>query len=93
MEAGYPHNFRVDCGVFKDDESKTEAKTNNGHRVCLLFVRSLLLACTEHVQIPLFVYHEQNLLLAHTFWGGGEKRCIMAKINRTYIENKVLNLF
>ncbi len=25
--AGYPNNFRVDSGIFKDDESETEAKT------------------------------------------------------------------
>ncbi len=31
-----PHNFRVDSGVFKHDESKTEAKTNSGYRVCTL---------------------------------------------------------
>ncbi len=56
-DAGYPKNFGVDFEVFKDDESKTEAKTNSGHRVCPLLVRSLLLACTEHAQSPLFAHY------------------------------------
>ncbi len=46
---GYLHNFGVNSSVFKD-ESKTEAKTNSGHRMCSLLVGSLLLTCTEHAQ-------------------------------------------
>ncbi len=29
-DSGYPHNFMVNSWVFKDDESESEAKTNNG---------------------------------------------------------------
>ncbi len=32
-DSGYPHNFIVDFWVFKDDESKSEAKTNSRPRV------------------------------------------------------------
>ncbi len=46
VDSGYPCNFRINSRLFKDDESETEAKTNSGHRVCLL------LACTEHAQHP-----------------------------------------
>ncbi len=53
-DSGYAHNFRVNSCVFKDDEYETEAETNSGYRVYLLLVRSLLLACTEHAQHPLF---------------------------------------
>ncbi len=37
-DSGYPHNFLVNSWVFKDDESKSDAKTNSRHRVCLLLV-------------------------------------------------------
>ncbi len=47
-DAGYAHNFWVDSGFFKDDESKTEAKTNSGHGVCPLLVRSPPFGCTDH---------------------------------------------
>ncbi len=43
-DSGYPHNFMVNSWVFKDDESKSDAKTNSRHRVCLHLVGSLLLA-------------------------------------------------
>ncbi len=33
-DSGYLHNFEVNSWVFKDDESKTEAKTNSGYREC-----------------------------------------------------------
>ncbi len=41
-DSGYPHNFMVNSWVFKDDESKSDAKTNSRYRVCplLLEVRS-----------------------------------------------------
>ncbi len=56
-DAGYTYNFRVNYVAFKDDESKTEAKTNSGHRVCPFLIRSSLLACTEHAQSPLFTHY------------------------------------
>ncbi len=34
-DSGYPHNFGVNALVFKDDESKSEAKTNSGLQVCV----------------------------------------------------------
>ncbi len=43
-DSGYPHNFMVDFRVFKDDESKSDARTNSRHRVCLPLVGSPLLA-------------------------------------------------
>ncbi len=52
-----PHNFRVDSRVFKNDEPKTEVKTNSGHRVCPPLVRSSLLACPEHVQSSLLPHY------------------------------------
>ncbi len=46
----------VDSWVFKDDESKSETKTNSGPRVCLLFVESLHFAYVEHAQCPLLAH-------------------------------------
>ncbi len=64
---GYSHNFRVDSGVFEDDKSKTVAKTNSGHRVCPLLVRSRFLAYIEHAQSLLFVhYHGRVYTHTHT---------------------------
>ncbi len=57
MQRTDPNNFRVDSVVFKDDESKTEAKTNSGHQVHLLLFRSPFVACTEHAQSPLFAHY------------------------------------
>ncbi len=59
-DTDYLHNFEISSDVFTDDESETEAKTNNGHRVCLL------LACTEHTLSLLFACKEcaQSLLFA-----------------------------
>ncbi len=62
---GYPHNFGVNSWVFKD-ESETEAKTNIGHRVCLLLVRSPLLVCTEHAQCLLSACHVNTHTHTHT---------------------------
>ncbi len=31
VDSGYHHNFGASSWVFKDDKSKTEAKTNGGH--------------------------------------------------------------
>ncbi len=65
------HNFRANSGVFKDNEFKTDAKTNSGHRVRLLLVGSPLLACTEHTQSPLFARTcARSLTIADNF---GEK--------------------
>ncbi len=55
--AGYHYNFGVDSKVFKDSESKIEAKSNSRHRVCPHFIGSLLLACMEQVQSPLFAHY------------------------------------
>ncbi len=55
-------NFWVNSDIFKDDESEAEAKTNSGHRVCPLLVRSPLLACAEHTQSPLFIRGDQKVL-------------------------------
>ncbi len=53
---GHPNNFMVKSWVFKDDKCESEAKTNSGPRVCLLFVEGPHFACVEHAQC---------LLLAH----------------------------
>ncbi len=59
-DSGYPYNFEVNSWVFKDDESKTEAKTNSGHRVCLLSV------CTVHAQCPLLACCVNTQTQTHT---------------------------
>ncbi len=45
-DLSYPYHL----SVFKDDESKTEAKINSGPRVSPSLVGSLLFACKEHAQ-------------------------------------------
>ncbi len=55
-DSDYPLNFMVNSWVFKDDESKSNAKTNSRYRVCLLLVRSLLLAWRVHAQGPLLAH-------------------------------------
>ncbi len=55
-DSGYPHIFMVNSWVFKDDESKSEAKTNSGPRVCPLLVEGPHFACVEHAQCPLLAY-------------------------------------
>ncbi len=32
VDSAYSHNFMIYCWVFKDDESKTDAKTNSRHQ-------------------------------------------------------------
>ncbi len=44
MKAHYPYHLGVDSGVFKDDEFKTEAKTNSRP------IGSPLFACEEHAR-------------------------------------------
>ncbi len=51
-DSGYPHNFIVNSWIFKDDESKSDAKTNSKHRVCLLLVGSPLLVWRVHARSP-----------------------------------------
>ncbi len=65
-DSGYPHNFMVNSWVLKDDESKSDAKTNSRHRVCLLLFGSLLLARRVHAQSPLLaqIVRAQSPLLA-----------------------------
>ncbi len=46
----------VNSWVFKDDESESESKTNNGPRVCLLLVEGPHFACVEHAQCPLLAH-------------------------------------
>ncbi len=65
VDTGYHYNFRVNSKVFKDDKSKTEAKTNSGCRVCLLLVKSPPLACREHAQSPLFAHYMHTYTLTH----------------------------
>ncbi len=60
-DSGYPHIIMVDSWVFKGDESKSEAKTNSGPRVCPLLVESPHFACVEHAQCPLFLYLSLSL--------------------------------
>ncbi len=48
VNVSYPYHFGVDSGVFKDDKSETEVRTNSRCQVRLLSVGSSLLACTEH---------------------------------------------
>ncbi len=55
-DSGYFHNFMVKSWVFKDDESKSEAKTNSVPWVCPFLVEGPHFACAEHAQC---------LLLAH----------------------------
>ncbi len=59
-DSGYPHNFHhnfmVNSWVFKDDEFKSDAKTNSRHLVCLILFRSPLLARRVHAQSPLLAY-------------------------------------
>ncbi len=56
VDSGYPHNFMVDSWIFKDDESKSEAKTNSGPRVRSLLVESPHFVCVEHAQCPLLAH-------------------------------------
>ncbi len=62
----YTSHLRVNSGVFKDNESETEAKTNNEPRVCPLFIGNPLFVCKEHAQSLLFACkeHVQSLLFA-----------------------------
>ncbi len=53
-------------GVLKDDESESEAKTDSGHRVCLLLVGCPHLAWVEHAQCPLLAHRVSVCALAHT---------------------------
>ncbi len=57
-DVDYPHNFWANSKVFKDDESETEAKTHNEHRVCLLLVGGSFFACKKHAQGLLFAYYQ-----------------------------------
>ncbi len=56
-DSGYPHNFMVTSRVFKNDESKSDAKTNSRHRVCLFLVGSMLLAWRVHAESALQKTH------------------------------------
>ncbi len=62
-DSGYPYNFMVNCWVFKDDESKSDAKTKSRHRGCLLLVRSPLSAWRVHAQSPLLAHCVNTLFL------------------------------
>ncbi len=53
VDSSYTYHLRVNSMGFKDDASKTEAKTEDGPRVHPLFVRSPLFTCKEHAQHPL----------------------------------------
>ncbi len=55
-DSDYPHKFRVNFWVFKDDESESEAETKSGPRVCPLLVESPHFACVEHAQYPLLAH-------------------------------------
>ncbi len=67
VDADYPYNFSVNSWVFKDDEPKTDAITNDEHQVCPLLVRSPSLAYTEHAQSPLLACRVRNHLLLTLF--------------------------
>ncbi len=56
----YLHNFGVDSDIYKDNKSETEAKTNSGHRACLL------LACAELAQRPLLACRVSTQTQTHT---------------------------
>ncbi len=59
----------VNSWAFKDDESKSEAKTNSRSGVCPLLVEDPHLACVEHAQCPLLAHcvkthtHTQSALV------------------------------
>ncbi len=52
-DSGYTHNFMVKFWVFKDDESKSESKTNNRPWVCSLLVEGPHFARVEHAMSAL----------------------------------------
>ncbi len=56
IDSGHPHSFMVNFWVFKDDKSESDAKTNSGHRVCLLLVESPLLVWRVHAKSLLLAY-------------------------------------
>ncbi len=56
-DSGYSHNFMANSWVFKDNESKSEAKTNSGPRVCPLLVEGPHFACAKYAQCPLLAHH------------------------------------
>ncbi len=66
VDSGYPHNFMVNSWVFKDDESKSEVKTNSGPQVCPLLVKSPHFACVEHAQCPLLAHCVSACVGAYT---------------------------
>ncbi len=76
-EAGYPHNFQVDSGVLKDDESESEAKTDNGHWMCLLSVECPHLAWVEHTQRPLLAHYVNTRTHTRMTEREWERRCIL----------------
>ncbi len=63
----------VNSWVFKDDESETDAKTNNEYRVCTILVGSPLLAWRVHAQNPLLAHyaraqtHERTHIMEQIF--------------------------
>ncbi len=64
-DSGYPRNFMVNSWVFKDDESKSVAKTNSRHRVCRLLAwrihaQSLLLAHCVHTHTHTHTHKQTN---------------------------------
>ncbi len=65
-DSGYPHNFMVNSWVSKDDESKSDAKTNSKHWGCLLLVGSSLLAWRVHAHSPLLAHCVHTHKQTHT---------------------------
>ncbi len=65
-DLSYPHNFMVNSWVFKDDKSKSDAKTNSRHRVCLFLVGNPLLAWRVPAQSPLLAHCFSACAHAHT---------------------------
>ncbi len=67
VDTSYTFHLRVDSGLFKDNESTTEAKTNSGPCVHPLLFESPLFACKEQAQCPpkifynkIFIYITEN---------------------------------
>ncbi len=82
VDTSYTYNLEIDSSIFKDVESKTEAKTNRQPRVHPLLVESPLFACKEHALSPLFACktpaHVQTPTHTSTI-GWGSLSCTIGK--------------
>ncbi len=72
----------INSWVFKDDESKSEAKTNSRARACLLLVKGPHFACVEHAQCLLLAHRVSVCAQAQREREGERERQMPACLDR-----------